>query len=72
VKTVINGDQTIIDGPSGRTLINGGQTIVQTKATNVGQINTRTKEESTGGAALVTAIPLMGAMMAAGGAMVLF
>jgi hypothetical protein len=71
VKTVINGDQTIIDGPSGRTVINGGQTIVQSKATNGGQINTRTREGSTGGAALATGIPLVGAMMVAGGAMAL-
>jgi hypothetical protein len=71
VKTVINGDQTIIDGPSGRTVINGGQTIIQTKATKGSQISTQTEGGSTGGAALVTGIPFMGAVIAAGGVMAL-
>ena len=72
VKTLINGDQTIIDGPKGRTVINGDQTIVQTKATSGGQTMRNTEEESTGGAALATGMPLAGAVMVAGGAMMLF
>jgi hypothetical protein len=71
VKTVINGDQTIIDGPSGRTVINGDQTIIQTKGSSGGQTMIQIDEESTGGAALATGIPIAGAMMVAGGAMML-
>jgi uncharacterized phage infection (PIP) family protein YhgE len=72
VKTVINGDQTIIDGPKGRTIINGDQTIVQTKGSSGGQTMIQIHEESTGGAALATGMPLAGAVMVAGGAMMLF
>jgi hypothetical protein len=71
VKTVINGDQTIIDGPSGRTVINGDQTIIQTKGSSGGQTMIQIDEESTGGAALATGIPIAGAMMVAGGVMML-
>lgn len=74
-KTVINGDQTIIDGPSGKTIIQGGQTIIQTKATRGtggGQTTTQVDGESTGGAALATGVPFAGAIMAVGGAMMLF
>lgn len=72
VKTVINSDQTIIDGPSGKTVINGGQTIIQTKNSHGGQTMVRTDEGSTGGAAMATGFPLAGAVMAAGGAVMLF
>jgi hypothetical protein len=72
VKTVINGDQTIIDGPSGRTVINGDQTIIQTKGVGGGQTMMYIDEESTGGAALATGVPLAGAVLVAGGAMMLF
>jgi hypothetical protein len=72
VKTVINGDQTIIDGPSGRTVINGDQTIIQTKGVGGGQTMIQIDEESTGGAALATGVPLAGAVLVAGGAMMLF
>ena len=72
VKTLINGDQTIIDGPEGQTVINGDQTIIQTKATSGGQTMRQPDEESTGGAALATGMPLAGAVMVAGGAMMLF
>jgi hypothetical protein len=71
VKTVINGDQTIVDGPSGRTVINGDQTIIQTKGSSGGQTMIQIDEESTGGAALATGIPIAGAMMVAGGVMML-
>ena len=71
VKTVVNGDQTIIDGPSGRTVINGDQTIIQTKGSSGGQTMIQIDEESTGGAALATGIPIAGAMMVAGGVMML-
>ena len=71
VKTVVNGDQTIIDGPSGRTVINGDQTIIQTKGSSGGQTMIQIDEESTGGAALATGIPIAGVMMVAGGAMML-
>jgi hypothetical protein len=71
VKTVINGDQTIIDGPSGRTVINGDQTIIQTRGSSGGQTMIQIDEESTGGATLATGIPIAGAMMVAGGAMML-
>jgi hypothetical protein len=72
VKTVINGDQTIIDGPSGRTVINGDQTIIQTKGVGGGQTMIHVDDESTGGAALATVVPLAGAVLVAGGAMILF
>jgi len=72
VKTVINGHQTIIDGPNGKTVIQGDQTIIQTKATKgSGSGQTMIDEESTGGAALATGIPFAGAVMALGGAMML-
>ena len=71
VKTLINGDQTIIDGPKGRTVINGDQTIIQTKGSSGGQTMIQIDEESTGGAALATGIPIAGVMMVAGGAMML-
>jgi hypothetical protein len=72
VKTVINGDQTIVDGPKGRTVINGDQTIVQTKGSSGGHTMIQIDEESTGGAALATGMPLAGAVMVAGGAVMLF
>lgn len=71
-KKVINGHQTIIDGPSGRTIIQGDQTIIQTKAikgASGGQ--TMIDEQSTGGAALAAGIPFAGAVMAVGGAVML-
>jgi hypothetical protein len=58
VKTVINGDQTIIDGPSGKTFINGGKTIIQTQNSHGGQTMVHTDEGSTGGAAMATGFPL--------------
>jgi hypothetical protein len=73
VKTAIDGDQTIIDGPKGRTVINGDQTIVQTKGSSGGQTMILIDEESTGGAAFATGMPLTGVVMvAAGGAVMLF